>query len=84
MWHTKLQIAIIEKDTKAISKLISQMPDFSDIDEMKRASVLIKESLNLLHTLKDETAVAMQQLKKHRDFLNSTHSDQIAKFDITS
>jgi len=84
MWHTKLQIAIIEKNTEVIAQLVNEMPEFRDLEEMKRAAVLIKEALRLLHNLRDETAATMQQLKKHKDFLNSTQIDASAKFDITS
>jgi len=85
MWLTKLQIAIIEKDTDAISHLVSEMPEFKNVDEMKSASALIKEALKLLHTLKDETGVALAKLKKHKDFLASTDIKQnIQRLDISS
>jgi hypothetical protein len=84
MWLTNLQIAIVEKNTKQIQKLVSEMPDFKNVDEMKSAASLVKEALKLLHTLKDETAQTIKKLKKHKDFLNSAQADKTAKFDITS
>ena len=85
MWLTKLQIAIVEKNPEAISKLVADMPEFDNIDDMKRAASLIKEALKLLHKLKDETGLAMQQLKKHKDFLASTTTQKsVQRLDINS
>jgi len=84
MWLNKLQLAIIDKDPKKINTLVEQMPQLESIDDMKKASVLIKEALKLLHTLKDETASSMKQLKKHQDFLKSTTQSKINRLDITS
>jgi hypothetical protein len=84
MWLTKLQIAIIEKNPEAISKLVSEMPNFESVEEMKSASSLIKEALKLLHTLKDETGAALVKLKKHKDFLAATETKKVQRLDITS
>ena len=84
MWLTKLQIAIIEKNPEAIDKLITQMPDFQEVEEMKAAASLIKEALKVVHQLKDETGETLLKLKQHRAFLNSATADKTAKPDITS
>ena len=84
MWRTKLQIAIIEKNPQEISRLVSEMPEFESVDEMKAASALIKEALKLLHKLKDETGEALVKLKKHKDFLAATETKKVQRFDITS
>jgi len=84
-WHKQLSLAIIERDPKRISKLVDNMPDFENLDAMKRASVLIKEGIKVVEEFKDETSLALKKIQKHRDFLNSTHKkkDQ-RRFDITS
>jgi len=85
MWLNKLQIAIIEKNTVAISQLVEEMPKFKNINEMKSAASLIKEALKLLHKLKADTATEIQQLKKHKDFLASTDtSTKVQRLDISS
>ncbi|WP_457746342.1 hypothetical protein [Sulfurimonas sp.] len=84
MWLTKLQIAIVEKNTELIDILVSQMPKFETKEEMESAAVLIKEALKLLHKLKDETGDSLKKLKKHKDFLNSTRVNKTAKFDVIS
>ena len=84
MWHTELQIAIIEKDAEAIDSLISAMPTFKTQEEMESAASLIKEALKVVQTLKDETEKTLQKLRQHRDFLNSTQSQTHNRIDITS
>jgi len=85
MWLKKLQIAIIEKDINSIEKLMSDMPDFKTIDDMKFAASLIKEGLKLLHSLKDETRIELQKLKKHKDFLDSMDNEthRVQRLDVT-
>jgi Arc/MetJ-type ribon-helix-helix transcriptional regulator len=83
MWIEKLQIAIIEKDTDGIDELVSNMPDFTTLDEVKSASSLIKEALKLLKELKKDTGDTLAKLKKHKDFLYVTQQ-QTNKFDVVS
>jgi len=83
MWIEKLQIAIIEKDTDGIDELVSNMPDFTTLDEVKSASSLIKEALKLLKELKKDTGDTLAKLKKHKDFLYVTQH-QTNKFDVVS
>ena len=84
MWLTELQIAIIEKNPQRIDALIGNMPKFESLEDMQSASSLIKEALNLMHHLKDETGQTLEKIQKHKDFLNSATADKTAKFDITS
>ena len=84
MWLKKLQLAIIEQNPKGIDALVKEMPEFENVDEMKRASALISEALKLLHRLKNETGTSLKQLKKHKDFLESTMQSQTNRLDITS
>ena len=84
MWHTKLQIAIIEKNPELIDMLVSEMPDFETREEMESAAALIHEALKLLQQLKNETGETLQKLRKHKDFLNADSSSTLQKIDITS
>lgn len=84
MWLTKLKIAIVEKNTDALDKLLDETPKFSDAKEIQEASYLLREASELLHSLKDETALSMKQIKKNISFLNSTQAQPSAKLDIRS
>ncbi|MEN4045793.1 MULTISPECIES: hypothetical protein [Sulfurimonas] len=84
MWHTKLQIAIIEKNAQRIDILVSQMPKFETIEQMKSAALLIKEALKVVRQLKSETGETLKKLRQHQDFLGATAPMTNNKFDITS
>jgi len=82
MWLNKLQIAIIEKNTDALDKLLDTMPSFENKKDMESAAYLLREALELLYTLKDATSSTMKQLKKNISFIQSTAPQQKNKFDI--
>ena len=82
MWLTNFKIAIVEKNTDKISKLIKDLPQFRDKKDIEEAVYLIREASELLHTLKNETAASMKQIKKNLDFLNSTENIAHPKLDI--
>jgi hypothetical protein len=84
MWINKLKIAIIEKDTDAIDKLMETTPKFENTKEIETAMYLLREAAELMYTLKDETAVTMRQLKKNIDFLKSTQPQTANKLDLRS
>ncbi|QOP42609.1 hypothetical protein FJR45_01005 [Sulfurimonas sediminis] len=84
MWHTKLQIAIIEKNAEEIDKLVSQMPKFETIEQMKSAASLIKEALKIVKQLKSETGKTLKKLRQHQEFLGTTSLMTHNKFDIIS
>ena len=84
MWLTKLKIAIIEKDTDALDKLLDQSPEFKSKKEMIEASYLLKEALEIVSALKDETSLILKKIKKNRDFLDSTQAPIATKLDIKS
>ena len=86
MWLTKLQIAIIEKDIDSIDKLVSDMPHFKNVTDMKSASSLIREALKLLSSMKDDTQQILTSLKKHKDFLDVSYIDEMKtqRLDVTS
>jgi len=82
MWLTKLKIAIIEKDVKALSELITDLPQLTEKAEREEAVYLMREALELLHTLQDETASNMSKIKKNLSFLRSTEVQTSTKLDI--
>ncbi len=84
MWHTKLQIAIIEKNVQEIDMLVSQMPTFETQEQMESAASLIKEALKVLQQMKNETGETLQKLRQHKDFLASTQNQAPNTLDIIS
>lgn len=82
MWLKKLQIAVIEKNTDAIEKLLDTAPEFDNIKDVESAMYLLREAAELVYTLKDETAFTIKQLKKNIDFLKSTQPSTVNKLDI--
>jgi hypothetical protein len=82
MWFDQLKIAIIEKNTDTMDKLLIDMPTFDNVDDMKSAQALLKEGLILLHTLKDETSLSMKLLQKNIKYLNSTQIPTSTTLDI--
>ena len=42
MWHNSLKIAIIEKNTDNIDKLLDTTPEFKDTKEIESAMYLLK------------------------------------------
>jgi len=84
MWLNNFKIALIEKDTDKLGKLMGSMPQLENLKEMEEAMYLMEEAKKLLYTLKDETALSMKQIRKSKDFLKSTTAPKDTKFDITS
>ena len=84
MWLKKLQIAIIEKNTDELDKLLDETPKLENMKDMESAMYLLKEAAQLLYELKDDTASTMKQLKKNMEFLESTKPLKATKLDIKS
>ena len=84
MWLNKFKVALAQKDTDSIEKLLDEVPNFEDIEDAKKASFLFEEALKLFNTLKDETAASMKQLKKNIDFVNVTSAKPSNTLDIKS
>ncbi len=82
MWLGEFKVAIITKDIQKIDKLIPQMPQFEALDEMQEAFYLFKQAEELLHNLKDETAIAMKKVKDSIRYMESTSIDAAPKLDI--
>ncbi len=84
MWLNKLKVAVVQKDVELLETLLDDLPEVQDSKEIEEALYLLKEAVQIIQQLKDETATSMQQMKKNIDFLNSTTANKTAKFDITS
>lgn len=84
MWLNKLKIAIVEKNTDALDKLMGELPQLKDKKEIEEVLYLLKEATSLMNTLKDETSSSMKQVKKNLDFLRSTDIYTAKRLDIRS
>lgn len=84
MWLNNLKIAIVEKNTDNIDKLLDSVPKFEDLKEAESAMYLLKEAAELLYILKDETAESMMKIKKNLEFINSTQHTTTNSLDIKS
>ncbi len=82
MWLNKFKLAIATKDGDKINNLISQIPSFSNLDEANQALFLVKEATVVIENLQNETSAQLRHLKKHIEFLDSTHESQATNLDI--
>lgn len=71
-WIENFTIAIVEKNSIQIGKLIETMPAFETKDEASWARALIQEALRVMEVQKDETLISMQKIKKTQAFLMSS------------
>ena len=83
-WLTSLKIAIVEKNTDTISKLLDETPKFTNKDEMQEAMYILKEARKMLHALQDEVSASMLQIKKNIEFLQSTQPANKNTLDVSS
>lgn len=84
MWLTKLKIAVVEKNVKLLEELMSDIPEFDNIEDIKEASYLIQEAISRMNDLKDKTSDSMKQIKKNINFLRSMDIPTSKKLDIKS
>lgn len=85
MWSNKFKIAIVEKNTDAIDKLLDEIPEFSNNKDIQEAIYLMREGAKLLYKLRDEASDVISQLKKNIDFLDSTQTPNYqTRLDIKS
>ncbi len=84
MWLNELKIAIVQKDVVQLEKLLDETPQLEKKEDIESALYLFKAAIDVLESLKAETADSMHQIKKNIDFLNSTKRDSIKNLDITS
>ena len=84
MWLNSLKIAIIEKNSEALERLLDEMPSFTNLEDMKSAQALLKEANKFMLELKSATSASMIQMKKNIDFLGATTTPPSNKLDIKS
>lgn len=84
MWLNKLKIAIVEKNPDSLSKLLSDVPQLESQKKIEEAVYLLKEATALMNSLKDETKISMNLIKKNLDFLRSSEIRTSKKLDIRS
>ncbi|WP_300367364.1 hypothetical protein [Hydrogenimonas sp.] len=84
-WLDDFKIALIEEDEERLSSLITSMPNFETIDEMKSAMHLIDQAKTLFEKKKESLAKQMKEIEASKKFLTSSeNSANNGKFDITS
>ncbi|MCW8896042.1 MAG: hypothetical protein OQK48_07335 [Sulfurimonas sp.] len=84
MWLKSFKIALIEKNTDALSKLMNDVPKLDSPDDIQEAIYLLKAATELVSKLKDDTSHSMEKIKKNLQFLRSTDIPTSKKLDITS
>ena len=84
MWLREFEIAIIEKNSDEIERLLDLPLKFETLNDAKMALSLLEEAIKFLNEAKNETAVTMMQMKKNIDFLKSTASITQGSLDIRS
>ena len=82
MWLNQLKIAIAEKNTNNLDKLIDDIPKLEKKEDIDQAIYLLREASELVHTLKDATSARMKQMKKNIDFLKATERKKKPTLDI--
>ena len=83
-WLDSLKVAIVSKNARQIAELMDVMPQFDSLKKMEEAYFLLQQASVLLHQLKDETLLQMNQIKKNIDFLESTARIEQNSFDVSS
>ncbi|MFA6192779.1 MAG: hypothetical protein WC665_10550 [Sulfurimonas sp.] len=84
MWLTKLKIAIIEKNTESLDKLLDDIPKLTQITEREQAIHLLEEADRVFSGLKDEALKSMNQIQKNLQFLRSTDIPMSRNLDMMS
>jgi len=84
MWLNQLKIAVVQKDTESLSKLLNDIPTLDDPKEIESAIYLLAQAMEIVKSLRDETSDAMKQVQKNIKFLKSTQSPRKNKLDIKS
>ena len=84
MWLNSLKIALAKQDIEQLNILLDEVPKFKNSKEVEEGMFLLKEAFFLVSNLREDTVVAMKQVKQNLDFLNSIEANRAANFDITS
>ncbi|MDQ7045246.1 MAG: hypothetical protein Q9M32_04955, partial [Sulfurimonas sp.] len=65
MWLKQLTIAIVEKDTDKLSKLMEEVPELTKKEDLDSAICLLAEATQLTTSLRDDTQKSMIQMQKN-------------------
>ncbi|WP_415249782.1 hypothetical protein [Sulfurimonas sp.] len=84
MWLNKFKIAIIQKDADSLNILLDKVPSFKNKEDIEQAMYLMKEGLEVLYILQDETVSSMRKIKKNINFLGTSLVDSSSSFSIKS
>ena len=84
MWLNELKIAIIEKNTDKLNKLMDNLPQLSEKKDIETALFLLMEATKLVEGLRDNTSASMIQMQKNINFLKSTQAPLTSSLDINS
>lgn len=70
-WMSDLKLAIIEEDSFRIGKLISCVPDFTELEPAKEALALIACAIEVVEKQQKELKIALQKVKQTKEFFLS-------------
>ena len=84
MWLNHFKIALVQRDTDKLDKLMETLPELKSQSEIQEALHLLKEATDLVTELKDDTQKSMVQMKKNITFLKATENKRTSQFDIKS
>ncbi len=70
-WMSDFKIAIIEEDSLRIGKLITCVPEFTELEPAKEAQVLIAHAIKIVEKQQKEIAISLQKIKQTKEFFLS-------------
>jgi len=71
-WTNQLKIAIIENNELKIEELLTELPQFDSLEQMKEAAYMMQEAHTLLNKEKNILTSKLLKIKKQKEFLNSS------------
>jgi hypothetical protein len=71
MWLTNLKIAVVEQDVALLTKLLEEVPQTLEKEELKQAVNLLNQAIVIMQGLKDETAISMEKIKHNLNFIEN-------------
>jgi hypothetical protein len=82
MWLKRFKIALIERDSALISKLLDEMPKFDTISQMREAQLLMAQAHEFITLLKEETVESMAKIQQNKDYLRASVVSKSTTFNI--
>jgi hypothetical protein len=79
-WIENFTIAIVEENHTYIGELIDNIPQFETLEEAQTVCALIQEALVIMEKEKASTFVAMQKLKKTRNFVDTSTEKYLQEY----